>query len=177
MKTERIELRELPQDEFFSLISNDFDRIFLSDSVRYPLQGELNPELVKAENALRSYRVAAFRDQKVVGWHYGIQLDRETYLMKNSAVLPEYRRQGIYSELLNHVVEKTFADGFNAIVSRHYATNNAVIVPKLKQGFYISGLNLSGTFGCLVELTRFKALEDEGVLRFRSGEKTFKSIS
>lgn len=46
-------------------------------------------------------------------------------------------------------------DGFQVVVSRHNLTNNAVIIPKLKAGFVISGFEVDDRFGTLVKLSYF----------------------
>lgn len=72
--------------------------------------------------------------------------------MQNSGVLPEHRRKGLYSELVKRVVNVATGLGFQDIWSRHNTTNNAVIIPKLKQGFLITGIEVTDIFGTLIHL-------------------------
>ncbi len=69
--------------------------------------------------------------------------------LRNSAFLPEHRGKGLYSAMLRSVKDYVLGLGFQEISSRHNTTNNAVIVPKLKQGFTIPSLEVSGIFGTM----------------------------
>lgn len=127
-------------------------------------------------NALRAPVAAAyrlnlglFRDDDFVGWSWGYQESGETFYMCNSAVLPAHRGQGLYQALIAAVIEETTAQGFQKLYSRHVATNNAVIVPKLKAGFVITGVELSDIFGTLVHLSYFPNALRRKMLDFRAG--------
>ena len=63
------------------------------------------------------------------------------------------RRTGIYSELARLVIDEAKSRGYSVIWSRHAANNNAVIVAKLKLGFFVSGFEYSEVYGPLVRLT------------------------
>lgn len=99
--------------------------------------------------------LGVFYKNEFVGWHFGRQDSAIQYYMQNSGILPEHRRKGLYSELVKRVVEVATEMGFQSIWSRHNATNNAVIVPKLKQGFVLTGLEVTDIFGTLVHLYYF----------------------
>ncbi len=73
--------------------------------------------------------------------------------MINSGVVPEERNRGIYSQLVRLVIEHARLQGYVAILSRHAANNNAVIIAKLKLGFFVSGFEYSEVYGPLVRLT------------------------
>ena len=90
-----------------------------------------------------------------VGWHTGFATDGETYYMKNSAVLEQFRNQGAYSALLNYVMEKLKREGFQVVTSLHHPNNAAVLIPKLKVGFVISSMQLHEKFQSLIELKYF----------------------
>ncbi|MEN9827227.1 MAG: hypothetical protein RI953_2972 [Pseudomonadota bacterium] len=108
---------------------------------------------------------------KCIGWHYGHQDGPTCYYMCNSAVLPQHRRQGYYSWLAKSVMEEVTRRGYHRIKSRHYPTNNPVIIAKLKLGFVVTGLQLSSNFGTLLELewNANQAMAD--LMKFRCGEK------
>lgn len=116
-------------------------------------------------------RYGLFRGKNFAGWHIGDQKSGMEFYMRNSAVLPEYRRKGLYSELLQYVVKDLTEKGFQTITSRHTAVNNAVIIPKLKLGFVITGMELSDLFGTLVNLTYYSNPKRSKVLAFRAGEE------
>jgi hypothetical protein len=91
--------------------------------------------------------------------------------MRNSAILPNHRRKGLYSALLREVVIKLEKKGFQVITSRHNAGNNDVIIPKLKAGFLITGIELSDAFGTLVNLSYFTNPLRRKVTLYRSGDQ------
>ena len=61
---------------------------------------------------------------------------------------------------------------FKEIFSRHNATNNPVIIPKLKMGFIISGLEVSDTFGTLLQVKYYTNEKRRDIMDFRTGQKT-----
>ena len=99
--------------------------------------------------------IGIFHGDACVGWHIGQQVDRGSFEMTSSGIVPEHRRRGLYRSLIPIVLEHARHEGFQAVVSRHNLTNNAVIIPKLKAGFFISGFNVSDRFGTLVQLSYF----------------------
>jgi ribosomal protein S18 acetylase RimI-like enzyme len=98
-------------------------------------------------------RIGAFRGDVLVGWTLARPEGASHLYMINSGVTPAERRQGIYSELVRLVLEHAKSRGYVAVLSRHAANNNAVIVAKLKLGFFVSGFEYSEVYGPLVRLT------------------------
>jgi ribosomal protein S18 acetylase RimI-like enzyme len=109
--------------------------------------------------------LTAWKDEKLIGWSWGFQMNGMEFYMCNSAVFPEYRRKGIYTELMNKIITKAQEDGFQEITSRHHADNNAVIIPKLKTGFVIKGFEINPRFGLLVNLVCYKS---ENILKIHN---------
>lgn len=101
--------------------------------------------------------ICILKDEEIIGWSYGWQGGIETanYYMANSCVVPEYRRQGLYTLMLKKVLEISKELGFQTLTSRHVVANNDVIIPKLKTGFHITSMELSELHGNLVHLTYF----------------------
>ncbi|MGE3684014.1 MAG: GNAT family N-acetyltransferase [Bdellovibrionales bacterium] len=118
-----------------------------------------------------SLRLGIYHESKLIGFTYGWQLDEYSYYMAASLILPEYQRQGLYSELLKYTIEFTRAKGFQTITSKHKATNNAVIIPKLKAGFLITGLELSDIMGTMIGLTYLHNSHRRDLLNARAGFK------
>jgi len=116
------------------------------------------------------YHSLLFFKNNLAGWMWGYQDSRESFYMVNSAILPEHRGRGLYSRLLEVAMKELMEKGFQRIWSRHNATNNAVIAPKLKRGFLISGSELSDVFGSLVHLTYFTNKLRRKTMDFRSGQ-------
>lgn len=98
-------------------------------------------------------RIAAFQGDSLVGWTFARREGASHLHMINSGVALAERRQGIYSELTRLVLEDAKSHGYVAVLSRHAANNNAVIVAKLKLGFFVSGFEYSEVYGPLVRLT------------------------
>lgn len=109
--------------------------------------------------------------EKIVGWSWGFQKSGTEFYMCNSAVYPEYRNKKVYSTMLLKVLEKAVEDGFQEITSKHHASNNAVLIPKLKAGFLISGTEINARFGLMVTLTYFPNKKIEHVFHQRVGFK------
>jgi len=117
---------------------------------------------VRALEALRANVAGAhrlqlgifYRDQ-FVGWHFGHQLEPDRFYMTNTGILEAHRRRGVYTALLPVILDQLAQKGFQIVFSRHTLTNNAVIIPKLKAGFVISGFEVDDRFGTLVQLSYY----------------------
>ena len=88
---------------------------------------------------------------QAVGWQASRQWDVRTAYMANTAFLPAHRGRGLYTRLLPVILHALRAEGYDLIRSRHHATNNAVIVPKLRAGFRVQGLEV-GEHGVMAVL-------------------------
>ncbi len=131
-------------------------------------QTKFNELQAKCRTEVRSYLLCK-DDDKIVGWSFGYQKDAEEFYMVNSAVLPEYRMRGVYNHLLELMIEKARKDGFQIISSNHHASNNAILIPKLKFGFKITGMRLHPRFGTLLDLQYFTNEKVGSVLDYRTG--------
>ncbi|GHF39122.1 GNAT superfamily N-acetyltransferase [Deinococcus metalli] len=80
--------------------------------------------------------------EEVVGWQYSHRTDERTVSMADTGILPAHQGQGLYSRLLPHVLDAFRTAGYTLVQSHHRATNNRVIIPKLRAGFLVQGLNL-----------------------------------
>ena len=114
-------------------------------------------------------QLGLFHGQDFVGWTCGQQLDRERFYMVNSAIYPEHRGQGLYSAMLQVLMELVREAGFQVVFSRHQATNNAVLVPKLKAGFVLTGFELHDAHGVVVTLSWYTNPARRKLLDFRAG--------
>lgn len=114
----------------------------------------------------RALRIGAFRGETLVGWTFANPEGSSLLYMVNSGVARAERQQGIYSELVRRVIAHAREQGHVFIQSRHAAGNNAVIIAKLKLGFFVSGFEYSEVYGPLVRLSylvndRRRALYDQ----------------
>ena len=96
-----------------------------------------------------------FQNDTFIGWHMGQQVMAGKFEMSSTGILPQHRRRGLYSALIPIVLEDLKRAGFQVVFSRHNMTNNAVIIPKLKAGFIISGFEVDDRFGTLVQLSYY----------------------
>lgn len=111
-----------------------------------------------------------FRNNEVVGWSFGTETTVGSFCQINSGVLPNFRNKGLYTEILKIMVEVVVKNGFTYIYSRHNMTNSAIIVPKLKFGFVITGVELSENMGTLVRLSYTPNQLVKEMLDFRCGQ-------
>jgi ribosomal protein S18 acetylase RimI-like enzyme len=114
--------------------------------------------------------LCVFHGDEFCGWFTGGQHTNETFYMRNSAILPAHRRKGLYSALMFEVLNRVRELGFQNVFSRHTTVNNAIIIPKLKAGFMITGIEVSERFGTLVHLTYHFNETRRRILEFRAGE-------
>jgi len=119
---------------------------------------------------LRMYLIALV-DGEIAGWSWGFQKSRAEFYMCNSAVLSQFRNQGIYTKMVEKVLEKACSLGFQEITSKHHACNNDVLIPKLKKGFMISGFEINARFGMMVNLLYLPNKKVEAIYQQRIGFK------
>jgi GNAT superfamily N-acetyltransferase len=166
----------LTEEEFKPLFEKYNDSMF-QDMHSYQLSEILSlPDLEKIEtlrlNMKSQYRLyLGVFDQKdeFIGWTWGFQENSETFNMVNSAVLEDHRRQGLYSALLARCIEILTEKGFQVIYSKHCATNNAIIIPKLKAGFVIAKMEMNDRYGILIHLHFYTNSERRRIMDYRSG--------
>lgn len=124
--------------------------------------GKLEP------SASPSLRIAVFLGEQLVGWTYAVAEAGNVLHMVNSGVAPAQHGRGVYSQLVQRTVEYATSHGFKSIRSRHVPTSNAVIIPKLKAGFQVSGFEYSEVYGPLVCLSYLVSEERRALHRARS---------
>lgn len=168
---------ELPNMEFQKLWSHWGEKIFSSNDTSMDFRKVLSEQerqklsdLRKNLNQLIAFNICIFKDDEFCGWFTGDQYNNETFYMRNSAILPEHRRKGLYTALLQEVLSRVEKMGFQVVLSRHTTTNNEIIIPKLKAGFVITSLEVSDRFGTLVHLSYYFNQKRRKVMKFRSGD-------
>lgn len=152
-------IRSLTSDEFKPLFDKYKHDVFEHDH-SYDLWNLLDQKEMSnvdrlSKNLGKPFKLylAAFNDEnEFVGWSWGLQENSTTFYMCNSAVRPEFRRRGVYSQLLRECIKTLSEEGFQLVYSKHCATNNSVIIPKLKAGFLISKMEIDDKFGVLIHL-------------------------
>ena len=156
-----IEYKFIEKNEFLPLLKEFVPKVFThsTDINLEELYSEMENEKSKQLGAIfnNGYRIylTAWDNDKLAGWSWGYQKDGKEFYMCNSGVLPEYRRQNVYTELMNRIVDKATSDGFKEITSRHHSVNNAILIPKLKAGFVILGFEVNPRFGVMINLVKY----------------------
>lgn len=168
---------DLPKDEFQEYWTKWGEIIFKANDTSLDLQKiyseQEKSDLRKLGQNLTShvgFNFCIFKDDEFCGWFTRDQYTNDTFYMRNSAILPNHRRKGLYSALMYEVLKRTQELGFQTVLSRHVTTNNSIIIAKLKAGFVITALEVSDRFGTLVHLTYFFNETRKKVMQFRSGD-------
>lgn len=168
---------ELPNEEFQKLWIQWGEIIFKSNDTSMDFQRVLSEEeraqvrtLHKNLQQMVRFNICLFKGEEFCGWFTGDQYNNETFYMRNSAILPNHRRKGLYTALMYEVLERVKKMGFQVVLSRHTTTNNSIIIPKLKAGFVITALEVSDRFGTLVHLSYYFNEKRRKVMLFRSGD-------
>lgn len=145
---------------------------YFTFDVRRSLSDERRAEIDRwnrVREALFTLCLGIYLGEEEAGWHFSHQNTEGGVVMRDTGLLPEHRGKGIYSHLVRLLVEEFRRLGFDHVVSDHRATNNAVIIPKLRAGFLIHGLQMD-EYGVTLKLIHpFNDAFRES-LRVRSGE-------
>lgn len=170
--------REMSAAEFDPLFRR-FHSLVFADTISLNVRALLSDEeqmaarqLARALHGRYILRIGIYHEAKTfVGFHTGDQVSYDAFYMRSSGVLPEHQGRGIYSALLPLVLALAKEQGFQSVYSRHHATNNRIIIPKLRAGFVITGFELSDLHGLLVRLSYFFNPLRRQALEFRSGHE------
>jgi RimJ/RimL family protein N-acetyltransferase len=139
------------------------------DSLLSEEEKQLREALKVTTQGLVSFRVGVYFGGELIGFTRAIQISRTILHMAISCVHTEHQRNGIYTELVRAVLEFSKDQGFQIVESHHRATNNPVIIAKLRAGFVIGGMILSETMGSLVRLVYYHNPERRKLMDARSG--------
>lgn len=172
------QIKEMSQEEFNPLWQHHGHQIFDENSQMFSFRSHLSTketekfDQINIEYNSKPYflRLGVYFKDEFVGWCIGNQEPAGTFYMRNSAILPEHRKKGLYTALMKIVLQRLTEKGYQRIYSRHNATNNAVIIPKLKAGFIISNFEISDAFGVLVHLSYFTNPLRRKMMEYRVGE-------
>lgn len=159
-----------------SLFAELNQRVYFDDFPSIDMQRVLSDQEKDRERELKArlkervvLRIAVYCEGALIGWSVGWQDTGNMFYMANSAVLPEHRRQGIYAELLAAVLRITKEEGFQVVHSNHVAANNAVIIPKLKAGFVMTGMEIIEWVGLTVKMAFYHHPVRHDIYRYRVG--------
>ena len=113
----------------------------------------------------------AKKGSDIVGRSFSEQVSKNELLMCMSYVKSDYRNRGIYTKLLSETISVAKEIGYMKVSSSHNTSNNKIIIPKLKQGFVVSGMKINAGYGTLVELTLFLNETEKDMQDFRCGHR------
>lgn len=170
-------IEEMSAKDFFPLFGKHYESLFGGHHTFFhdspEAEGDLQDKLKKLKARMGDpykLHLGLFSpENEFVGFSFGFQESEETFYMACSGVLPDHREKGLYSELVKYIIERTTEEGFQKIYGTHCATNNAVLIPKLKLGFIFSKVELSETFGTILHLQYFNNPLSRKIMDYRSG--------
>ncbi|MDV6375938.1 GNAT family N-acetyltransferase [Deinococcus arenicola] len=129
-------LRRVAYETYYDIYTQLEAAVYSSVSLNWSTPPHLEPPAYPRYTWLIGF------ENEVVGWHYSRQWDARTAYMVNTALLPAHRGRGLYSRVLPPVLAALEAEGYDLVRSHHHATNNAVLVPKLRAGFRLQGIQV-----------------------------------
>src|SRR5687767_635521 len=107
---------ELPNEEFQKLWGEWGKKIFSENDTSMDVKRVLSAEeraqvrnLHKNLSQMYSFNLCIFHGDQFCGWFMGDQYNNETFYMRNSAILPEHRRKGLYTALMYEVLKRAKA--------------------------------------------------------------------
>lgn len=155
-----------PEPLFTDLVSrllHDADRRAVSARLFTPREQPPTP------TAAQQVRIGAYAGDEMVGWSHAFLQHGGTLYVANSAVVPEYRRQGVYTRLIASMEDEAAKLGCLRIESHHRTGNPAVLIAKLKAGYTIVGTEFSGEMGLLVKMCKQLDASRGELLEARAG--------
>jgi hypothetical protein len=159
----RIEIvEEYPQKVFNDLVKRNLESNGFIRSWKYFSEGDSF-----FEQKGRKIRIGAFDGSKLIGLSWGQAISKNRFLMAISLVEKKYRNQGIYSKMLKIMLQET--QEFDEIDSYHHILNNQILRLKLKNNFYIIGIQNCIKTGTGVKLRYFNNNKLLDFMKFRTG--------
>lgn len=173
-------MRKLLKNYYYKIVSREEVQVVFKDKINEVFRNEntiyIEKYFSETEKAFKFPKSDVFRlnilvyhKDEIIGWHIGFQKANEYYMM-NTGILKDYQGNGIYTKLLREIIEIIKPKGFLYIKSHHLASNNQVIIPKLKAGFVITGMDINERFGILVRLKYFFNEKIKDVYLMRTGK-------
>ena len=178
---EKYYFESVPIDKFWNFYGTDFyvhsplDLFFEEEKLRSDYESE-KLELLNAPSVpsfIEDNFLLSNRDGTVIAMMRGWQKNFDTYYMQFTAVHKDYRKGGIYSSLIDRVLEYTKLLGFSRVLSCHAPYNNAVLIAKLKKDFKIIGMDIDAALGTNIWLCYFHNEDLKKAFEFRCGKITF----
>lgn len=129
--------RPISAQEYEAAYTGLADQIF--QTAVYEWRGE--PKVPMPPGQMFYYGL--YSGNQLIGWHRSRQTDERTVNMSITGILPAHRGKGLYSRLIPPLLAVFREAGFTFVTSQHHLTNNAVIIPKLRAGFVVQGMDIT----------------------------------
>ena len=154
---------EYPKDIFDDLIKRNLE----TDGVFIRSWEHLGAGDSSFSKTGRNVRIAAFDNGKMIALSMGVAETKNRFMMLMSLVEKEYRQLGIYTKMLQLMLENT--KEFDEIDSCHHLFNNKIIAAKLKHDFHIVMIENSAMVGPRLRLRYFNNKKILEIMKFRVG--------
>lgn len=166
------EVSEIAFNAFYAQHSDEIysDIIYLDSKIDLSEQAKKKQkELSELISQRQTFFFFILYKEEVIGWHSGYQISGEEYFMLDSGILKAHQNKGVYQAFLKAVIAFLSQQGYQFISSKHHASNNAVLVPKLKAGFVIQSLEINIDLGIMVKLVYFVNEAARNSYNYRTG--------
>jgi len=158
---DNVTARRVNSDELFHVFNKHINDVFpdgsfsdISLNEGRKNRADKRVPLKDRYNLLHSEHILFFNKANIpIGWMFGHTEDQITFYMQNTGFLKEYQNKGIYTAFLKVLLEYLRNIGYEKVTSHHLGTNKAVLIPKLKLGFNICGLELHEVIGANIKLS------------------------
>lgn len=154
---------KFPQEIFDELVKRNLeDGSAFIRSWGYHFEGDQS-----YQTEAKSVRIGAYDGDKLIGLSFGRGESKNRFMMNISLVEAAYREQGVYSKLLEIMLEETRE--YDEVDSFHHIFNNRIIRLKLKYGFRIIGMDQTTMLGPRVRLRYFNNKKLLEIMEYRVG--------
>lgn len=154
-----------PEPMFTSLV-----QWLLHGPERDTVQGRFfQREAASTPTQAQQIRIGAYAGEELIGWSHAYLQAGGVLHVANSAVLPAYRRKGVYTRLMQAVESEALALGCRRVESCHQTISAGVLIAKLKAGYLVVGTEFDAELGLLVRMAKNLASSRQQVLVGRAG--------
>lgn len=177
----KFNFKRVTTDEFWDVYEKDFhhhsplDLFFDEEKLRSKFESE-NLNLLSEqslEKLLEDNYLLLDEKGLVIAMMRGWQKSYDSYYMQFTAVHTDFRKQGLYSALIDRILLYTSRLGFSRVLSCHAPFNNAVLIAKLKKDFKVVGMDIDPALGINILLCYFHNQELKRAFELRCGKLTF----
>lgn len=175
-------INQLSYEEFLPIFRKHRSTVFADDH-SYELSDILSEKQKEIQKSQREKIVHSrlclgiYNGNILVGWCHSYVAEPLVLNLCNAGFLREHfrfiakNRDLIFNTLISKNINFAKENHLSVIYSLHNTTNNTFIIPLLKRGFTIAGMELSDTYGTLVKLKYFINPKRRKIINYRSGLK------